>query len=436
MNWITVALLLVAAALVFRLGLLVYAVYAVLGVVFGSRWLARAWAESVIASRECSRAEAEIGDRIAVVIDIRNRSALPVPWILVEDLLPRHALVHDPPNLSVQGRRVMLAGLAPYGNRRILYQLTPNRRGYYQIGPLVLETGDLFGLHRRYRVLTKPHFVLVYPKVIPIPGYDIASRRPIGEIRMAHRLFEDPTRIRGVRRYEPGDPMNRVHWRATARTGSLHSKVYEPSSVAGATLLLDFHHDGYPAAFEPFRSELAITATASLANALYEMGQQVGLITNGRDAADRIRLEGWAFDLRSRDAALRSADMLPRSERLRPVIVGTRRGPEQVRRILESLARLELTDGLRLDELIAETRTRMPRNATVIALVCGVTESSAIALGNLARQGYEVTAVISIHDPLDYARVAGILLAQGVRTRQLPDEPSIHALCRSAALRA
>ena len=32
------------------------------------------------------------------------------------------------------------------------YQLECNRRGFYQVGPLVMETGDLFGLHRRLRV--------------------------------------------------------------------------------------------------------------------------------------------------------------------------------------------------------------------------------------------------------------------------------------------
>ena len=35
--------------------------------------------------------------------------------------------------------------------------------------------------------------------------------------------------------------------------------------------------------------ELAITAAATLANAVYEMGQQIGLVTNGRDAVDRMR---------------------------------------------------------------------------------------------------------------------------------------------------
>src|SRR4029079_18078992 len=135
-----------------------------------------------------------------------------------------------------------------------------NRRGYYQIGPLVLETGDVFGLHRRYKVATEPHFLLVYPQVQPLEGYDVASRRPIGEVRMSYRLFEDPTRVAGVRRYEAGDPLNRVNWRATARTGVLHSKIYEPSTVAGATVLLDFHRGSFEERHEPYRSELAVTA--------------------------------------------------------------------------------------------------------------------------------------------------------------------------------
>ena len=66
-----------------------------------------------------------------------------------------------------------------------------------------------------YRVAAEPHYLLVYPKLVPLEGYDLTSRRPIGDVRMAHRLYEDPTRIAGVRPYEAGDPLNRVHCRAT-----------------------------------------------------------------------------------------------------------------------------------------------------------------------------------------------------------------------------
>src|SRR6185503_18358441 len=183
------------------------------------------------------------------------------------------------------------------------------------------------------------------PQVMPLAGYEIASRRPIGEIRLQHRLYEDPTRIAGVRRYERGDPLNRVHWRATARTGVLHSKVYEPSSIAGATLLLDFHERSFAPEDEPVRSELAVTATASIAGAIFQMGQQIGLVSNGRDAADRIRTEGWRHgQFRSRGEA-QATGMLEKSDRLRPVVVPTRRSSLQLNDILQTLARIEKTDG-------------------------------------------------------------------------------------------
>src|SRR5262249_60023630 len=98
------------------------------------------------------------------------------------------------------------------------------------------------------------------PKVVPLVGYDLASRRPIGDVRLTHRLYEDPTRIAGVRPYEAGDPLNRVNWRATARTGLLHSKVYEPSTLARATILLDLHPARYPARGQPARAPVAGSA--------------------------------------------------------------------------------------------------------------------------------------------------------------------------------
>src|SRR5438128_5482470 len=267
-------------------------------------------------------------------------------------------------------------------------------RCYYQIGPLVMESGDLFGLHRRYRVDAEPHFLLVYPKVVPLLGYDLASRRPIGDVRLSHRRYEAPTRIAGVRPYEIGDPLNRVHWRATARTGLLHSKVYAPSSLAGATLVLDFHQGCYPRRGEPHRSELAVTAAASLAGAVYQLGQQIGLVTNGRDAADRIRLEGWEQDYRTRQTARRSLALKEKNERLQPLLVETRRGVEQFQRIREVLARVELTDGLSFAHLVLETAGRLPRDATVVALLPHVPIETALALGNLQRRGFAVTAVL------------------------------------------
>ena len=251
---------------------------------------------------------------------------------------------------------------------------------------------------------------------------------------MTYRLFEDPTRIAGIRAYEQGDSLRRVHWAATARTGMLHSKVYEPSTVVGATLLLDFHQESFEKRHEPHRSELAITAAASIANALYQMGQPVGLVSNGRDAADRIRTEGWRGDSRTRAAAMKKASVESTNDRLQPKQVPTDRGPETYRDILEQLARLELTDGLRLDGLISETSGRIPRDSTLIAILTRGTIQQALALGILRRRGIAITVILNTYDDYDFSQMAIPFLAEGMEVRHLRDEETLAWLCQAAAL--
>ena len=451
MRWFIGATAVLLAALMLESGLLAYAMYVLLGLLLLTRWLARAGVESLSATRVVRRARRkvddapaeaeevvadglalEIGDRVVVVVTIHNDGTLRVPWLLAEDSLPGDPLRFEYPRLKVRGKRAMITSIAGGEEETLKYSLECLSRGYFQIGPLVLESGDLFGLHRRFRVVADPKFVLVYPRIVPLTGYDLASRRPIGDVRMTYRLFEDPTRIAGVRPYERGDPLNRIHWRATARTGQLHSKIHEPSTLSGVTVLLDFHRASYPRRGEPVRSELAITAAVSLANAVFLLGQQVGLVSNARDAAERIRTEGWRRDPASRAGAKEAAADLPTSDKVDPLVVPTRRGAEQLQRIRETLARAELGDGLDLAGLITDSAHRMPRDATVLAVVGDVSVESAIALGNLRRRGMAVAVVLVLMDDDGLERAYARLIAEGIRDlRHLGDEATLPDLCRN-----
>lgn len=431
MRWFVGAGLVLLVALILGSGLLAYAMYVLFAVLLVSRYLTHNWTAHVKATRTCDRETAEVGETASLRVALRNTSWMPIPWLLVEDLFPPGSLSARLPRLKVRGKRLKMLMLPPNGTATMSYRLEFLRRGYYQLGPVLLETGDLFGLHRRYRVEDRPHFVLVYPRIVPLQGYDIASRRPVGEVRLTHRLYEDPTRIAGVRRYEVGDPLSRVHWKATARTGVLHCKTYEPSTMAGATILLDFHLGGYHDRGEPYRSELAVTAAASLAHAVFVMGQQVGFISNGRDAADRIRLEGWEGEFRDRQNARQTAEMEEADDRLRPLVVPTGRGADQFHRIREVLARLELTDGLPFDALVMETASRLPRDASVVAVLPDVPEATALALGSLKRMGLAVTVVLVLLPERDLENCHGRLLAEGIRdVRHLASEEALTELCQ------
>jgi uncharacterized protein (DUF58 family) len=441
MKWIVGAVVLLLTGLVFELGLLVYAMYVLLGVLIISRVLSQAWIGNIGAARSSSASLLQIGERVRMRVSVRNRGMLPVPWLLLEDALPAGAFESRPARMKIEGEHLAVVKLPPRQRRELSYEVEFLMRGYYQLGPLLVESGDLFGLHRRFRVATEPHFVLVYPKVIPLSAYDLRTHRPVGHLRLTHRLFEDPTRISGVRMYQHGDPLNRVHWRATARTGVLHCKTYEPSCVVGATIVLDFHQNSYRSPGEVYRSELAVTTAASLANALHVLGEQVGLISNGRDAVDRIHEEGWHHEFRTRSDARAEVAMRERSDRLRPVVVPTRRNERQLLDILEALARLELTDGMSLGALIDETGSQMPRDATVVAVIPEAREETVDALAGLRRRGYAVTAVLVLfNEPThpDWARPPeweGRLLAADIEVRRITDEASLAELCGGQLVR-
>ncbi len=437
MKWFAGVLFFLIVAFYFQLSLLIYAMYVMLGLLILSRLLARNWTDQVRATRRFPDQAAEVDDVLQVKVTIRNEGQIPVPWVIAEDLLPKTALQARPKLLEVEGKRIKVFYLRGRGHNRLTYTLIPKQRGFFQVGPVMLEGGDLFGLFRRFRLATEPHFLLVYPKMVPLLRYDLASRRPIGEIKLTHRLFEDPTRISGVREYQNGDPMNRVHWKVSARQQRLHSKVYEPSSMAGGILLLDFHRDSYPKRSEPFRSELAITTAASLINTLFTLGQPFGLITNARDAADRLRSEGWRVEKQhhedevyhSRAEAEAHLTRTVRDHRLEPIVVRPRRDEEHWQVMRETLARLELNDGLTLPELIEEAGSELSRQNTVIALLSDVKPATVLTLRHLKQSGYALYAVLIGLNPIDHHDAFGHLLAENIETRMVANEAGVSSLC-------
>src|SRR5437867_384980 len=136
--WLTILLFIVAAAL--RSDLFFYLLY----VVVGLQALARLWLRQSarrLSWRRQAPTAAFLGERITVELELTNRGLLPLPWLVVSESLPLS--MRSPPLV----REVLSLGA---GERRVLtYTLIGQRRGYYKIGPLSLQTGDVLGLGER-----------------------------------------------------------------------------------------------------------------------------------------------------------------------------------------------------------------------------------------------------------------------------------------------
>lgn len=367
--------------------------------------------------RHCSAREVDIGERVDVCVRIENGGALPVAWLLVEDLVL--------PKTDTSGVRGELTWLMPGHELRLAYQILCSRRGYFRVGPLFAETGDYFGLLRRYVARGPLHYLTVRPRPVPIGKLLVPTSRPVAEVRAPFALLDDPARPAGVREYRRGDPLRRIHWKATAHTGRLHSRVYEPAVLQGATIILDFHSASWQGEREHL-GEVAVTTAASVAAHLRDRNQQFGLISNGLDGARMM--EAWPSELDARDRE-QAAELLGQREppeRFEPVRVPPGRGEETLELVLGALARLQPGTGLTMAEMVVREHPAWPRELAALLVVPGLDGDLMTSVGVLRGARFAV-GVIVVGGAGRMAGAGGLMDA-GVAVYAVPGEEAIPTL--------
>jgi len=417
--WFIIAAVALATAFVARSPYMAFAIYAFLLLVTVAHFFFFFWLSGLECVRSISATTLRQGEDTDVEVTLTNRRGWPIPWIYLEDLHPK-----DFPQI---GPNTRLAILMPGRSITLKYTLTCPRRGYHRIGPLLMESGDLFGLQKRFRTGEQQDYVSVLPTVAYIDTFNIASRRPQGPARISNRIYEDPTRIAGIREYRQGDPLNRIHWKASARTGDLYTKTHEPSNVVGATLILDLHRDSYKPENAEARMELAITTTASIAYLLQMSGEQLGLLTNAGDAAELAQYHVESQQTLTRDDAADSVVGEGESDRISPLSVPTARSPVQALKIVENLARVVPGSGLDASELLLSGFRRLPRDAALLPVVPQVTEKLALTLAEMKYAGFAVT-VFFIADQTGYNEAARLLSQHSIHVFHIEHERNLHEL--------
>ena len=274
-----ILLLLIVVALLARMDLIFYLVY----VLAGTYALSRGWAGRGVERLRVHRSFTDhifAGESSDVEIEIVNASWWPVPWLRYEE---------TPPSALISGSMIRQAiSLRPKDRSCLNYRLVGQRRGYYQIGPGVLTTGDLFGFAESRGSFDEPRPLIVYPRVVPLPYVDLSSRSSLGTITSRQHIFTDPARVIGVRDYRSGDPLRAVDWKSTARVGSLQVKKQEPTVSLTTVIFISLSVAAYSRQLRVAASEWAIVVAASLANYLVGQRRAVGLASNSHDCSTTL----------------------------------------------------------------------------------------------------------------------------------------------------
>ncbi len=240
---------------------------------------------AVTFDRSLSRRVVSWGGELEITISISNDKLLPLVWIRVCDEWPTGL---EPQGfrlspMSHLGRQafVQTVSVRWYERLRRRYRVRCVERGLHRFGPVELEAGDPFGIGGVEQAVEARQELTVLPRVLSLPASDLVTGRPMVSEAAVRSLVTDPTALRDTRIYRRGDPLRAIDWRATARVGSLHTKEFDPASLAAMRLLLDVESTRKAwQVIDPDLMELLCVVAASVAAAFADQDYAVGLASN------------------------------------------------------------------------------------------------------------------------------------------------------------
>lgn len=225
-------------------------------------------------SRRCPTA-ITAGEAVRVDLTVTNSARTRRIFFVVSDTLPQALQSERQVDLPV-------AILGPGEQTTLSYELQPQRRGAYRLGPSQLLAPDAIGLRQFRRDLQQTDELLVYPQPVHLPYLWPASSGGTQPIKPRRRTRGQGDDLYGIRDYVPGDDPRHIDWKTTARRGKLAVVEYERPESLEAMILLDLDRLWHGGEGDRHTLEYAVTLAATLIEQAYERGSTVGLLAAGR----------------------------------------------------------------------------------------------------------------------------------------------------------
>lgn len=264
-----------------------------------------------------------VGEPAQVQLEVDNLSRLPAPAFDVVE--------------QVDGTPcpVRVPAIGPGGHQARQLRITTPRRGLIRLGPVIIERSDPLGLLRRARRLSGQAWLWIRPRVHP------ARALPLGVVldfegRLTELAPAGSTAFASLREYLPGDDPRHIHWRSSARVGTLVVREHVDTTEPAIAIVLDTR----AAVLDRATFEAAVEVAASVAVASRRVEHQVTLAADGEDRYAVAQAGGYeVLDRLAAVTRTRTADpagLARLAERARPggsLVVISGDQPELVARL-------------------------------------------------------------------------------------------------------
>lgn len=258
------------------------------GLILGRNALGKLDYDRHFSARTC-----HAGDRIEMVEVIENKRRVPIPWLRLEAMLPASLSFKRSKETWISEGQIYQNHTSFFSlpaRTRITrtHQIQCRGRGIYRMDTATMTGSDLFAMYTPSLKVTLNKRLVVYPSLLRDEELPSSWKTWQGELAVRRWIVEDPFLYTGVRGYAPGDAMNRIHWKASARTGELqvHQHGYSADPKAMILLNMELSEQMWNVVTKPEIIEEALSYAATCAAALIHQGMAAGFASNAYLSAE------------------------------------------------------------------------------------------------------------------------------------------------------
>ncbi|WP_206448266.1 DUF58 domain-containing protein [Agrococcus sp. KRD186] len=184
-----------------------------------------------------------------------------------------------------------------------VFAIPTSKRAVLQVGPVRSVRGDALGLLRRQVRWTDPVELFVHPRTVQLADTAPGIIRDLEGIE-TRDLTDSDISFHALRDYVPGDDRRYIHWKSSARTGTLMVRQFEQTRRSMLALGLSTFPEDY-ASPEEFETAISVLGSLGLQAIRDEMDLVVRSsraqlpVTSGKRMLDA--LSGVLGSVRDRD---------------------------------------------------------------------------------------------------------------------------------------
>lgn len=288
----------------------------------------------------------QVGNVFEEVFEVLNPIHLSRIWVEIEDLstLP-----------GKKGSKV-LAGIGGKKNRYYFSRTILTSRGAFQLGPTLIRSGDPFGMFVSEKIIPDEEELVVLPHIIDIAKF----YEPVGYLQggksIKQKSLEATSFASGIREYQPGDPLNRIHWKYSAKKNKFMVKEFDQDPQADIWIIIDgFEKNNFQESHDDYL-DFADSFWAFKKKTAYRFPKSTFEYSVGCAAS----LSAY-FIKNQKSVGLACADQ-------KLTVISPEKGSRQEIKLLETMAFLRGIGAIPLNEVIESLGNQVVRGSTVVII--------------------------------------------------------------------